>query len=54
MDRMLRAARCPAQTVTLLLGGGVASFVRMLEQRYRLTAVTLLLLAAIVWFVRSI
>jgi inner membrane protein len=40
--------------VALLLGSGVASVVRMVEQRYRLTAVTLLLLAAIVWVMRSI
>ena len=40
--------------VALLLGSGVASVVRMVEQRYRLAAVTLLLLAAIVWVVRSL
>jgi inner membrane protein len=50
----LLVVRRKLMSVTLLLGSGVASFVRMVEQRYRLTAVTLLLLAAIVWVIRSI
>jgi inner membrane protein len=40
--------------LSLGLGSRVASVVRMFEKQYKLTAVTLLLLAAIVWVVRSI
>jgi hypothetical protein len=40
--------------LSLGLGSGVASLVRMFEKQHKLTAVTLLLLAAIVWVVRSI
>jgi hypothetical protein len=36
------------------LGSRMASLVRMFEKQYKLMAVTLLLLAAIVWVVRSI
>jgi inner membrane protein len=41
-------------SATLLLGSGVAALVHMFEKQHKLTAVTLLLLAAIVWVVRSI
>jgi len=40
--------------MALLLGSGVTSVVRMVEQQHRLAAVTLILLAAIVWIVRSL
>ena len=40
--------------LSLRLGSGVASLARMFEKQHKLTAVTLLLLAAVVWVVRSI
>jgi hypothetical protein len=40
--------------MALWLGDGIASLVHMFEKQHKLTAVTLLLLAAIVWVIRSI
>ena len=39
--------------MALWLGDGMASLVHMFEKQHKLTAVTLLLLAAIVWVIRS-
>ena len=50
----LLVVRGKLMSVTLLLGSGVAWFVRLIEQRYRFTTAALLLLAAIAWVIRSI
>jgi hypothetical protein len=50
----LLVVRRKLMSVTLLLGSGVAWFVQMVEQRYRLTTAVLLLLAAVAWVFRSI
>jgi inner membrane protein len=50
----LLVIRRKLMSVTLLLGSGVASLVRMIEQRYKLTTAALLLLAALLWVIRSV
>jgi inner membrane protein len=47
-------ARRKLTPVALFLGSGVVSVTRIVEKRYRLSAVILLLLAAIVWVIRSV
>jgi len=47
-------ARRKLTPMALWLGGGIASLVHMFEKQHKLTAVTLLLLAAIVWVIRCI